>query len=337
LNELKNNISSILITGGAGYIGSVLTAKLVSNGYNVKVLDSLIFGNDGISEFISNNSIELIYGDIRDKEILEKSTKNVDCVIHLASIVGEPLCKKIPEAAKQINELATSKLVEICKLNDVHRFIYSSTCSNYGTSLDIVNETSPVNALSLYSETKIKSESIVLKSKNSNFESCVLRFATAFGISPRMRFDLLLQEFIHDAIIDNKIIIFGPDYWRPLVHVNDIANACILAITSPSNLISGEIYNVGNTNQNHTKHELAKTIQSYLPNTKIEIHKLKKDPRNYRVSFEKIHKNLGFVTTKTVSDGIKEILDQIKNKKLNPSDTSFSNISKFTENVKIFE
>lgn len=326
----------MLITGGAGYIGSVLTSRLVKAGYDVRILDSLIFGKDGISKYVENNSIELISGDMRDETVLKKSVKDVDCVIHLAAIVGEPLCNKIPQAAKQINELATEKLVRISKESGISRFIYASTCSNYGSSKDIADERSPVNSLSLYSETKVKSEEIIITANNREFETCVLRFATAFGLSPRMRFDLLLQEFIRDAVVNNKIIVFGPDYWRPLVHVDDISTACLLAIEEHSKIIGGEIYNVGDNSQNYKKIDLAKLVQKYLPETEIEIYELKKDPRNYRVSFDKIADKLHFKITKTVDYGIKEILEQIHNGKLDPKESEFSNMSRLTEKVKAY-
>lgn len=330
------NFESVLVTGGAGYIGSVLARKLVESGYNVRVLDSLIFGKDGISDMISQESVELIEDDIRNEKALEKAVKNMDCVIHLAAIVGEPLCNKIPEAARQINEFATQKLLNISKKEGVSRFLYASTCSNYGSASKVVNELTPVNSLSLYSETKVRSESFILQSKDRNFEPCILRFATAFGISPRMRFDLLLQEFIHDAVVDSKIVVFGPDYWRPLVHVNDISNACILALETPSNLISGEIYNVGDNGQNYKKITLAELVQKYIPTTKIKVQELKKDPRNYKVSFDKIKNKLNFTITKTVQDGVQEIVKEIREGKIDPRETEFSNMSRLTENVKIY-
>lgn len=327
---------SVLVTGGAGYIGSVLTRKLVERGYRVRVLDSLIYGKDGILDLISEKSIELIIGDIRSERMLKNAVKGMDCVIHLASIVGEPLCNKIPKAARQINEEATKKLVNISKEEGLARFIYSSTCSNYGSSSKVVNESTPLKSLSLYSETKVNSESYILKSIEPNFEPCILRFATAFGFSPRMRFDLLLQEFIRDAIVNKKITVFGPDYWRPLVHVNDISNACILSIEKTAKLINGEIYNVGDNNQNYKKISLARQIQKYLPSTKIEVQELKKDPRNYKVSFDKIKNKLHFKITKTIPDGISEILEKIKKGELNPRDSEFSNMSKLTEKVKVY-
>ena len=335
LNQLSN-LQSILVTGGAGYIGSVLTRNLVRLGFKVRVLDSLIFGKNGISDLISNNSIELVIDDIRNQKAVLESIKDIDCIIHLAAIVGDPLCSKVPQAARQINYLGTKNLIDLCKSNGVRRFVFASTCSNYGSSSTIVNEKTVVNPLSLYAETKIMSEQYTLDSKNENFEPCVLRFATAFGISPRMRFDLLLQEFIRDAVIDKKISVYGPDYWRPLIHVDDISNACISTIKSTKESISGEIYNVGDNNQNYTKLELAKMVQKYIPETKIEIQESKKDPRNYKVSFDKITNKLRFKIAKTVEDGIQEIVDKIQNKQLDPIDSDFSNLSKLTENVKVY-
>ena len=326
-----SKFSNILVTGGAGYIGSVLTRKLVLSKYNVKVLDSLIFGHDGISDLVSNNSVKLFVDDIRNKKIITDILKDVDCVIHLAAIVGDPLCSKIPMATKQINELATKHIIDSCKKSGVRRFIFASTCSNYGSSLGTVNEDTPLESLSLYSETKIKSESYILDSKEENFEPCVLRFATAYGISPRMRFDLLVQEFIRDALIDKKISIFGPNHWRPLVHVDDIASACITAIENSSN-ISGEVYNVGDNEQNYTKKNLAELVQKYIPST-IEITESKQDLRNYRVSFDKIRNKLNFKVSKTVEDGISEILNQINNHTLNPQNSQFSNLAKAVERV----
>ena len=327
------SLNSILITGGAGYVGSVLVRKLVSLGYDVKVIDSLVFGNDGISSLINEKKIEFFNLDIRETEKISSIIQNIDCVIHLAAIVGEPLCKKIPDAAKQINEFATKNLVNICKNKKVKRFIFASTCSNYGSSQNIVNESSPVMPLSLYSECKVNSEKFVLDQNNDIFETCVLRFATAHGLSPRMRFDLLVQEFMRDAIVDKKISIFGADFWRPLVHVEDMADACISAIDASSELISGQIYNVGNDKENYTKIKLAEIIKEFITDIEIEIIKSKKDPRNYKVSFEKIENSLNFEPKYTVRDSVIEILNDIQSGKIDPRDSEFSNMSRLTEKI----
>ena len=327
------SLNSILITGGAGYVGSVLVRKLVNLGYDVKVIDSLVFGNDGISSLINDKKIEFFNLDIRETEKISSIIQNIDYVIHLAAIVGEPLCKKIPDAAKQINEFATKNLVNICKNKKVKRFIFASTCSNYGSSQNIVNESSPVMPLSLYSECKVNSEKFILDQNNDIFETCVLRFATAHGLSPRMRFDLLVQEFMRDAIVDKKISIFGADFWRPLVHVEDMADACISAIDASSQLISGQIYNVGNDKENYTKIKLAEIIKEFITDVEIEIIKSKKDPRNYKVSFEKIENSLNFEPKYTVRDSVIEILNDIQSGKIDPRDSEFSNMSKLTEKI----
>ena len=332
MDELK----SILVTGGAGYIGSVLTHQLVESGYNVRIIDSLIYGKDGISDLISNNSVELIEKDIRDEKTLNDVVKEIDCVIHLAAIVGDPLCKKIPVAAKQINEDATKKLVTVSKKQGVKRFIFASTCSNYGSSSTTVDENSPIQSLSLYSTTKVNSENFILSTKDSSFEPSILRFATAHGLSPRMRFDLLLQEFLRDAILDKKIKIYGPNFWRPLAHVDDISNACIAAIKSSKDVISGEIYNVGHTKENYTKKMLAETIQKFVPSTEIEIIESKRDLRTYKVSFDKIKNNLKFISKKTIRNSISDILAEIEKGSLDPKASEFSNMSKLTERVKAF-
>jgi len=328
-----SSFKSVLITGGAGYVGSILTGKLVKENYDVKVVDSLVFGNDGISSLIDDKKIKFFNMDIRETNKLSSILNDIDCVIHLAAIVGEPLCKKVPIAAKQINEFATKNLVNICKRKNVKRFIFASTCSNYGSSLEIVDELSPVQPLSLYSECKVNSEKFILDNNTKNFETCILRFATAHGLSPRMRFDLLVQEFIRDAIVDKKITIFGADFWRPLIHVEDMANACISILNAPSKLVSGEIYNVGSDNENYTKKQLAEITKRSIQDTKIEINESKDDPRNYKVSFEKIKNKLKFQVTKSVENSVIEIIREIKSGNLDPRDSEFSNMSKLTEKI----
>ena len=330
---MDKSLKTVLVTGGAGYVGSVLIKKLLSQNFNIKIIDSLVYGSDGISDHLGNNSLELINTDIRKIQDIPDIFHNVDCVIHLAAVVGEPLCKKIPLAAKQINEFATKNLINLSKKSGVERFIFASTCSNYGSSETIVDENSPVSPLSLYSECKVNSEKFLLSEKSNLFEPCVLRFATAHGLSPRMRFDLLLQEFLRDALIDKKISIFGQDFWRPLIHVEDMADACISSINATSELISGQIYNVGSDEENYTKIQLAKIIQNFLTDTEIEILKTKEDPRNYKVSFDKIKNMLNFNTKKSVIDSVTEILKAVDSGIVNPRDSEFTNMSKLTEEI----
>ena len=328
-----SSFKSVLITGGAGYVGSILTGKLVKENYDVKVVDSLVFGNDGISSLIDDKKIKFFNMDIRETNKLSSILNDIDCVIHLAAIVGEPLCKKIPEAAKQINEIATKNLVNLCKNNNVKRFIFASTCSNYGSSLNIVDESSPVKPLSLYSECKVNSEKYIIDNNSDKFQTCILRFATAHGLSPRMRFDLLVQEFLHDALVDKKISIFGEDFWRPLIHVDDMASACISVVDASSNTISGQIFNVGSSNENYTKKQLANIIQKHVSDIKIEIVKSKTDPRNYKVSFDKIKRILNFQPKRTVENSVVEILSKIEDGTVDPRQSEFSNMSKLTTEI----
>jgi nucleoside-diphosphate-sugar epimerase len=330
---MDKSLKTILVTGGAGYVGSVLIKKLLSQNFNIKIIDSLVYGSDGISDHLGNNSLELINTDIRKIQDIPDIFHNVDCIIHLAAVVGEPLCKKIPLAAKQINEFATKNLIKLSKKSGVERFIFASTCSNYGSSETIVDENSTVSPLSLYSECKVNSEKFLLSEKSNSFQPCVLRFATAHGLSPRMRFDLLLQEFLRDALIDKKISIFGQDFWRPLIHVEDMADACISSINATSELISGQIYNVGSDEENYTKIQLAKIIQNFLKDTEIEILKTKEDPRNYKVSFDKIKNMLNFNPKKSVIDSVTEILKAVDSGIINPRDSEFTNMSKLTEEI----
>ena len=327
------SIQSVLVTGGAGYVGSILTNELVKKNYDVKVVDSLVYGDAGISSLINDKKIEFFNLDIRDSSKIASILKNVDCVIHLAAIVGEPLCKKIPEAAKQINEIATKNLVNLCKNNNVKRFIFASTCSNYGSSLNIVDESSPVKPLSLYSECKVNSEKYIIDNNSDKFQTCILRFATAHGLSPRMRFDLLVQEFLHDALVDKKISIFGEDFWRPLIHVDDMASACISVVDASSITISGQIFNVGSSNENYTKKQLANIIQKHVSDIKIEIVKSKTDPRNYKVSFDKIKRILNFQPKRTVENSVVEILSKIEDGTVDPRQSEFSNMSKLTTEI----
>ncbi len=202
-----------------------------------------------------------------------------------------------------------------------------------GFCLNIVDESSPVKPLSLYSECKVNSEKYIIDNNSDKFQTCILRFATAHGLSPRMRFDLLVQEFLRDALVDKKISIFGEDFWRPLIHVDDMANACILVVNASSNIISGEIFNVGGSNENYTKRQLASIIHKHISDIKIEIVKSKTDPRNYKVSFDKINRILNFQSKKTVENSVVEILNKIEDGTIDPRQSEFSNMSKLTTEI----
>jgi len=318
---------SVLITGGAGYLGSMLANRLISEGYRVKVLDSLIFGGHSLIHLYGNPNFELVRNDIRNIDNLSKILNDVDIVVHLAAIVGEHLCQKIPKEANEINYTATKKLVAVCREKKIKKFIFSSTCSNYGDSggKNHVDENSPLNPLTLYSKTKIDSENYIIQKTDEKFSGTILRFATLYGLSQRMRFDLLLHELLIDAITKNKITLYGSELWRPLLHIDDAVNAIFTTINAPLDKTNGAIFNVGNSNENYTKQELASMIKKIIPSTEIIINDEKKDLRNYKVSFNKIQNQLGYKTSKSVMEGITQVFQAINQKVIDPKDTRYNN------------
>ena len=320
----------VLVTGGAGYIGSVLVRLLLNKGYKVRVLDNLKFGGDSLVELLNNDNFEFVKGDIRNKKDVEVAMKDIDVVAHLAAIVGDPACAKEPKLAKETN-LEGSKLVyNIANENKVKKFIFASTCSNYGKmkdSSDYVDETSELRPVSLYAETKVEFENFLLSRDKNNFtKPTCLRFSTVYGLSPRIRFDLTVNEFTKELVLGRELIVFGEQFWRPYCHVVDLARSVISVIES-DNRTDFNVYNVGDTSENYQKKMIIEEILKQLPNSKIKYVKKDEDPRDYRVSFEKIKKELNFKITKRVPDGIRQIIQAIRLGLIsNPDDPKYKNI-----------
>lgn len=335
--RLKRAVRSILIVGGAGYLGSVLCRKLLERGYRVKVLDNLMYGDEGIKDLYENDNFEFIKGDIRDIQTVMDSIKGVDAVIHLAAIVGDPASTINPEETIEINYLGTKMLAEVCKYNQINRFIFASTCSVYGSSHDpdeFLNEDSPPNPVSLYAEMKLKSEEGLMDLIDENFSPTIFRMATLYGLSPRMRFDLVINLLTAKAAIDKKITIFGGEQWRPFLHVEDAAEAYIRCLEAPIDKIRGEIFNVGSNEQNYTINEIGEMIKKFIPEAQIIREEKNKDRRNYKVSFDKIEKILGFKPKYGVEDGIKQIYASIKEGKFkNYTDPKYSNYKYLQEKL----
>jgi nucleoside-diphosphate-sugar epimerase len=307
----------VLVTGGAGYIGSVASRILLEQGHQVRVLDSLQFDGRSLLGVYTSDNFEFIKGDVRSAEDRDRAVDGVDAVVHLAAIVGDPACARDPELTKQVNLSASLDLFAAARNARVERFIFASTCSNYGRMsdpTDYVNEESELSPVSLYAETKVAVESALLDTpKGGDISSTVLRFATVFGISPRMRFDLTVNEFTRDLLTNQKLMVFGQQFWRPYVHVSDVARAIVTVISAPIESVESEVFNVGNRDQNYTKGDLVELIRSNISAaTEIEhVHK-DEDPRDYRVSFDKIQNQLGYSTTRIVEDGIREIIDAVE-------------------------
>ena len=306
----------VLVTGAAGYIGSVLVNQLLRQGHEVLGVDSLMFGGDSIIGFYSHPGFSFVKADIRDIEGIKPLLKRVDAIVHLAAIVGDPACAKQPELAESINWLGSKQLLEAAhQEKSVKRFIFASTCSNYGKMEgdELITEESPLNPVSLYAELKVKFENELLNgSYREDFSPTALRFSTVYGLSPRLRFDLTVNEFTRDVTLGRELVIFGEQFWRPYCHVEDLARACIAVLEAAPEKVKQNVFNVGDTNENYQKKMLAEELQKLIPDMVVKYVQKNEDPRDYRVAFGKINKTLGFKITKTVPDGMKEIIQILR-------------------------
>ncbi|HEX7079602.1 MAG TPA: NAD(P)-dependent oxidoreductase [Gammaproteobacteria bacterium] len=299
----------VLVAGGAGYIGSVVTRRLLRAGYGVTVLDCLLFGDEGVAELAGQDGYRLFAGDLLDRELLREAMAGSRAVVLLAGIVGEPACNRAPETARAVNFRGALQTLEVAREVGVERFVFASTCSNYGISdpSGLATESSPLRPLSVYAETKVAAEREILAASGPAFCPVVLRFSTAFGVSPRMRFDLLISDFTLSAFREGRIVIFGEQFWRPFVHVEDIAAAVGLVLEAPARCACGEVFNIGSNVSNLRKIDVARAVQREIPGTTLEFVEQGTDPRSYRVDFTKAAEQLGFNATRTVADGVREV------------------------------
>ena len=297
-------MKKILVTGGAGYIGSVLVPELLKEEHQVCVYDSLLFGGNGLLPHFRNPNFSFIKGDIRDTKNLEKAMNGQDIIIHLAAIVGYPACSRNPELTLEVNLDATKRMVDLVKENQY--VLFGSTGSNYGAVKDICTEQTPLNPLSLYGETKTEAEQYIM----NNCNATAYRFATAFGSSPRLRLDLLVNDFACKAIRDKYIVVYESHFMRTFIHVYDIARSFIHAINNES-IMKGEVYNVGSDKMNCSKKQICNLIKDKVD---YYLHLADfgedADKRNYIVSYEKIKKT-NFDTTISLEEGIDELTKSI--------------------------
>ncbi|MBI2463486.1 NAD-dependent epimerase/dehydratase family protein [Candidatus Peregrinibacteria bacterium] len=304
----------ILIVGGAGYLGTVLCLQLIKSGYRVRVLDSMLYGDYGMKKVVKqtkNKNIEVIVGDARNISTLVRALTDIDAVINLAAIVGDPACKDKPEMAIETNYLANKALADACKYQQINRFIYASTCSVYGQSDEDkeLDENAPLNPVSLYARSKIQSEESLLSMKDENFSPIILRMSTLYGYSPRMRFDLVINTMTKDAVKNKQINVFGGGkHWRPLLSVDDAAQAYIKCLEAPLEKVKGEVFNVGSSQQNYRIIDIAKMVHTLVPGSQLMVEKSSdNDPRNYMVSFAKIEKLLKFKARHSVERAIQQM------------------------------
>lgn len=302
---------NILITGGAGYIGSTLVPLLLEQGHRVRVLDVLLHGGNSLLNAWSHPSFEFVHADIRNSRTVKESLKGINAVVHLAAIVGDPACARQPDEAREINLDASLALLEECRRANVRRFVFASTCSNYGKMTDsngYVDENSQLAPVSLYAETKVAFEKALLAIPASeSFCATPLRFATVYGVSSRMRFDLTVNEFTKEMVTKKWLVVFGEQFWRPYVHVRDAARAIALVLNADPGKLRGQVYNIGATSQNYRKKDLIDLIRVRAPDANVQYVRKEEDPRDYRVCFSKVSQELGFAPSRTVEDGIDEV------------------------------
>lgn len=295
-------MKTVLITGGAGYLGSVLAEVLINKGYKVTILDNLIYKQTSVAPFVYNPNFNFILGDVTDNAILRPLVESHDVIIPLAAIVGMPACKAQPELTVKVNYLQVKNITEWVNKNQM--VLIPNTNSQYGSSTEIITEDSPFKPLSLYAETKCDAERIVLESGNG----IVLRLATVFGMSYRMRMDLLVNDFVYKALTDGYLVLFESHFIRNYIHIRDIANTFLFMIENYEKC-NNNAFNVGLTSANCTKLELAETIQKYIPDLVIVQNNFKQDfdQRNYIVSNAKLESQ-GWVPTFTLENGIQELI-----------------------------
>lgn len=300
-----------LITGGSGYIGALLVKELTEAGRDVRVLDSLLHGQEEIAAEQEQAGVEVVRADIRDGEARKRALAGADEVVHLAAIVGDPACGRDPQVSDEVNVQATRELVADAKSAGAERLVFASTCSNYGRMADPtvpITEDGELRPVSLYAEQKVGMEKLILGGGSNGLAPTCLRFATVYGVGRRMRFDLTVNEFTRELWADRELEVFGEQFWRPYIHARDAARAVRTVLEAPVEQVGGEVFNAGRSGENYRKLDLVEEIKKQTDRGNVNYVHRDEDPRDYKVSFDKIRAELGFETLMTVPDGIAEIM-----------------------------
>ncbi|MGH7926784.1 MAG: NAD-dependent epimerase/dehydratase family protein [Candidatus Binatia bacterium] len=305
----------VLVVGGAGYIGAMLVPDLVEVGAKVRILDGLIYDNGfTLQHLLEDERVSFQLGDVSEPGVFENAARGCSDVVMLASLVGDPICKKYPHLAVRINEEAPLRIMDSLDVLGIDRFVFLSTCSNYGLLPPdvLATEESKLNPQSLYARTKIRVEEELLKrGGEANYAGTILRLATAYGLSPRMRFDLTVSQFIWEMATNSGLVVYDADTWRPYCHIRDISRSVVAVLGADKSLVSNEVFNVGDTKEQFTKRMIVDQIQEHVPAATVEYRTGDTDPRNYRVAFEKIADKLQFQCKYSVGSYIPRLIDVI--------------------------
>jgi nucleoside-diphosphate-sugar epimerase len=295
----------VLVIGGAGFVGSVLVRKLLDHGYQVTVMDALVYGDEGMRDLYDRPGFAVVQGDVREEAAIAKATAHADAIVHLGGLVGDPACALDEQLTLEINLEATSTVAEMARERGIRRLVFASSCSLYGASEGLLDEQSPLDPLSVYARSKMKSEELLLALADTDFAPVVLRFGTFYGPSPRPRFDIVVNLLVAKAVTEGEISVHGGNQWRPFLHVDD--GAIMRCLEVPEERIRGQLFNVGSDEQNFTVGQIGETIAALIPHSRVVYQSAADDEANYRVSFAKIRDALDFTPRSSLADGILEI------------------------------
>lgn len=315
----------VLVVGGAGFVGSVLVPRLLERGHDVTVMDALVYGDDGIADLYGHPRFQVVQGDCRSIEAIVRSMRKADAVVHLGGLVGDPACALDEKLTLEINLEATRTLLMAARGFGVKRFVFASSCSLYGANAGVVDEASPLAPVSVYASSKMESEELLLANSDGDTATVVLRFGTFYGLSPRPRFDIVVNLLTAKAVCEGRITVFGGEQWRPFVHVSDGCDAIIRCLDADPSLVAGQVFNVGSDDQNLSVAELARLVAGIVPGAEVSYEKAAPVEANYRVSFNKIEERLGFRAARSIADGVAEIKEAIESGSIDYTEARYSN------------